>query len=88
MHHRIWQDDQSGFVERYLSFNKTPRIPQFDIVQQLNELAAHIMQIQALVPISDDDLTKKLQARLSKDMFVPDKAEISWSHVSLPKVER
>ena len=46
------------------------------------------MQIQALVPISDDDLTKKLQARLSKDMFVPDKAEISWSHVSLPKVER
>ncbi len=88
LHHRIWQDDPNGFVERYMGSQKSPRVHQFDIIQQLNELSAHILQIQALVPISDDDLTKKLQARLCKDSYVPDKAQISWSHVSLPKVER
>ena len=87
MHNRVWQRDLEGFKAHIEKLRQSSsKGPNVDVIQQLNELSAHIIQIQALVPISDDDLTKKLQARLSKDMYVPDKAQISWSQVALPIV--
>ena len=87
LRNKTWTSDREALEQRYRDSCVT-REKSVDIIAELENLASHIFHIQALVPISNDDKTKQLQMRLDPCEIIGDKAQISWSSVSLPKVSR
>lgn len=87
LRNKTWTSDREALEQRYRDSCVT-REKSVDIIAELENLASHIFHIQALVPIANDDKTKQLQMRLDPCEIIGDKAQISWSSVSLPKVSR
>ena len=86
---KSWQTDPKAILDVYNNFKATAHFDDFDVLKTLDEIAAHIYHIQALIPVSSDDRTTQLQTRLEPgDSKVNNKTQISWSSVSLPKVQR
>lgn len=87
LRNQSWKNERAALEQRYRESCVT-REKSVDILAELENLTAHISHIQALVPVSSDDKTKQLQLRLDPCEIIGDKAQISWSSVSLPKVSR
>lgn len=87
LRNKTWKNDGDALKQLYED-SCASRDKNVDIFAELDALSAHIYHIQALIPISNDDKTEQLQIRLEPCDKLDEKAQISWSSVTLPKVTR
>ncbi len=88
MRGKIWQSDTNAIEKEFHNYQAASHVTDMDVIQALDDLSANIFHIQALVPVSEDDRTRVMQARLAPGDKAKKNAEITWSSVSLPKVTR
>ena len=86
---KSWHCDLESIEKEFHEYQAASHVDDLDIVQALDALAADIYHIQALIPVSAEDRTCKLQTKLEPcDKNIEKKTQVSWSSISLPKVER
>ena len=85
---RTWQSRSDEILKHFEGMKYPGQAGKFDIIHALTVLSEHIVQIQALVPLKDEQM-RKLQSQVSPVVDeVEAKTQISWSSVSLACVKR
>lgn len=85
---RSWRRN-SGRIESMLAAVSSPsRLSPPDILRTLGILSDNILQIQALLPVSQDDQTRRYKALIAPNEPSEGRTPVSWSSITLTKVSR
>ena len=87
LENRSWKSEAASIVDHFSNIKSPVRAQKFDIIHALTVLSDHILQIQALIPSSDDQM-QKYHAQIAPDERIEERTQISWSSVSQTKISR
>ena len=84
---KTWEEKSDVILDHFSALKTPTDAAKFDVIHALTILSEHIVHIQALIPLKDEQM-RKLQSQVAPNECVEDKAQVSWSSVSLACVSR
>lgn len=83
---RAWQNDPGAIEREFYDYQTPARRIDIDIIQVLDDLASHIYHIQTPFPLQHEESDKPHRAVSSENREL--QPGISWTSVTMPKVQR